>query len=288
MIPVFAIEGGVGLAAGRAASVVGLIGAFGGLLYVAWLVPGGVSARTRRRLGWVAWSGLATALAGGGLWLVLETGDLAGAVSAGNLGAVLGETQFGRLLLWRVGLLGLAAGAFALGRLRVATVLAGAALALQAGHGHAEAMYGPGLLLLSSGLHLLASGAWLGALLPLLVTCVGEPPAVARLAARRFHPVGVACVSVLVVTAGAQSVAWIGSVQGLFGTAYGWMALAKLGLFAALVALAAGNRRRHAAAAFDDAARWGLVSRIVGEVVAGLAVVFAAGVLMELAPAMRM
>ncbi len=287
MIPPFPIEGGVGLAVGRAVSVAGLMAAFGGLLYVTWLAPRDLAVRTQGLLRRAAWAGLGLALAGAALWLLLETLDLAGDVTPADLSAVLEDTQFGHLLAGRVVLLGLAGAAFALDRRLAAVALAGGALALQAGHSHAQAMYGPGLLLGSSVLHVLASGAWLGALIPLYISCVSETPAMAQQAARRFSPVGLGCVCVLILTAAAQSLAWIGDLPGLLGTAYGWMAGAKLVLFAALIALAAGNRARHRRVTFAASARRAVLQNIAAETVLGLLVILAAGVLTELPPAMH-
>ena len=66
---------------------------------------------------------------------------------------------------------------------------------LQAGHSHAWSMEdGPNLLVASDCVHLLAAGAWLGGLLPLLLVVRGTPPLVGALAARWFSPLGKACV----------------------------------------------------------------------------------------------
>jgi putative copper resistance protein D len=102
--------------------------------------------------------------------------------------------------------------------------------------------------------HLLAAGAWLGAL-PGLAWLLGIArragsealiDAAAR-ATRRFSVLGGACVAILVVSGAVNAWHLVGSVPALVGTGYGRMLLAKLGLFAAMLALAADNRLRVAA-----------------------------------------
>jgi copper resistance protein D len=117
---------------------------------------------------------------------------------------------------------------------------AGIAVLLQAGHSHALAMH-QGLLLLSQCLHLLAAGAWLGGLLPLLLFVRKAPRNGSAIAAQRFSILGITCVVALVSTAAFQLA---GGLSGLLGTAYGWVALFKLILFALLLAFAALNYLR--------------------------------------------
>ncbi len=110
--------------------------------------------------------------------------------------------------------------------------------------------------------------------------------------ARRFSPLGFACVLVLAVTAFVQGWALIGSFGALGGTAYGWMALLKLLLFALLLGLAAVNRQSLtpslARAMTAEAARRRLLASVAIEVVLGLAAILAAGLLASLEPTMPM
>jgi copper resistance protein D len=169
--------------------------------------------------------------------------------------------------------------------------LAGLALALQAGHSHAFAMeHGPSLLLYAEGLHLLAGGAWLGGLLPLLILVRDAPPKPAAETLKRFSKLATFCVIAIAGTACLQGWVLGGGVAGLIGTAYGWVLFLKAALFAALLGLAAINRfRLTPALERQDAqkARWALLRTIAGETVLGLMVVLAAGVLSGLEPGMH-
>ncbi|MBV8400063.1 MAG: CopD family protein [Acetobacteraceae bacterium] len=96
---------------------------------------------------------------------------------------------------------------------------------------------------------------------------------------------------ILAATAAAQGFELIGSVAGLFGTAFGQLALVKIALFLVLLAVAAFNRFRltHTmATARDEWARRRVVQTVGAETFTGLLVVFAAGVLGSPPPAMHM
>jgi putative copper export protein/mono/diheme cytochrome c family protein len=287
VIPPFDIEGGATLALARAASVAGLVAAAGGLAYAALLRPPGLAAALRGSLRTACWWSLAAALAGALLWLGAQTEDMAGALSAGGLWAVLDGTLFGHLVAARIGLLALAALALFRRWAIIAAGLACAALALQAGHSHALAMGGDCLLLASSVLHLLGAGLWLGGLPGLWLVVAGAPPDMAQAAARRFSVAGIACVAALLATAAFQGTVLVASVPGLVGTAYGWVVCVKIALFAALLALAARNRRTLTPRLETAPARAALGRSILAEIALGLAVLTAAGVLTELQPAMH-
>lgn len=299
----FGLEGGWALALVRGLSVATLLSVFGALLFRAALAPqvlrhmepaaAAVFGRQWRALFWSAW--LAAVLTALG-WLVLQSVAMVDAPSVwGSLAAmpaVLMDTQFGHFLLLRLGLLVLAAFVLAWsGRLWAASGLAACATALQAGHGHAAAMAdGVSPLLLSVVAHLLAAGAWLGGLLPLLLLVAAASPEAAARASHRFAPLGLACVLLLAGTAFFQASVLIGGLPGLAGTAYGWMALVKLLIFAILVGLAVSNRFRltPALAAADAAdAKRRLRRSIATEAGAGLLLVLTAGFLGSLPPAMH-
>jgi putative copper export protein len=74
--------------------------------------------------------------------------------------------------------------------------------------------HGPSLLLYSEGLHLLAGGAWLGGLLPLLILVRDAPPKPAAEALRRFSKLATLCVLAIAGTACFQGwvlvAAWLG------------------------------------------------------------------------------
>ena len=151
-------------------------------------------------------------------------------------------------------------------------------------------MHGPSLLLYAEGLHLLAGGAWLGGLLPLLILVRDAPPKPAAEALRRFSKLATLCVVAIAGTACFQGWVLGGGVAGLIGTAYGWVLLLKAALFALLLGLAAINRFRLTPALGRQEAqpaRGALMRTIAAETVLGLMVVLAAGVLSSLEPGMH-
>ncbi len=162
--------------------------------------------------------------------------------------------------------------------------LAGLAVLLEAGHGHGFAMT-DNALLLSQALHLLASGAWLGALMPLLIvvrTPLSPRPRLPRAASQRS---GRSPVTVLAGTALYQGLELSGGLSGLTGTAYGGVLLTKAALFALLVALSGGQSLPpHPCARWTLTARrrgGRLLSSIAAETVIGLLVVLAASAAVE-------
>jgi putative copper resistance protein D len=244
---------------------------------------------------------LTVAVVAGTIWLVLEAIYIAGgdrlADGIAVLGPVLSETNFGHLLAIRLALLVLAAVVFGSGCNRGRTViafgLAGAAVVLQAALGHGAAMAGAEghLLLVSLALHLLAAGAWLGGLAPLLISVGVLPRAASHAAAARFSILGTSCVPVLVATTLLQGWYLVGGISGLFGTAYGRIALAKLALFAVLLGFAAVHRFRLVPAlmaADAGVAPTQLRHSILAETLVGLLVVILAGILLNLSPNMAM
>ena len=184
-MPVFAPDGGAALVLARGFAVAFLLSAFGTLVFRMAVVPrafGGMTldaiAAVERWL--LRWTRLSLLLAGLGLcaWGAVLTRYLAGPEAigawAGSAGEVLADTSFGHV--WSLQILLLAATGAMLSRnpgvvrWRMALVLASAAVLAEVGHGHAYAMAtGPSYLEISNVLHLWAAGAWLGALLPLLL-----------------------------------------------------------------------------------------------------------------------
>lgn len=193
-----------------------------------------------------------------GLWL--QATNVAGSSmpALGVLFPLVTETQFGRVWALRLALLIVIA--FLLKRgvaenppanyppLNLAlgvTFLAASAFA-----GHAAAGDG-GAFWLQAGadaLHLIASGLWLGGLLPLFYLLFGchrdkglTSLAIAREAARRFSKLALASVIVLICTGLFNGWNLVGSFAPLLGTAYGQFLLLKLGLLLPLLAIAAVN-----------------------------------------------
>jgi len=243
---------------------------------------------------------LAVAIAAALIWLVAQAAFMAEAESLGDVAAavwpVLTATHFGHVLGARLLLLMLSALAFGDGskggRRLLAALLAGVALTLHTWSTHAAAAEGIDhvILLGAESLHLLAAGAWLGSLAPLLMAVSALEPDQGARAARRFSPLGMLCVAVLAGAALGQSWILIGGLPGLIGTDYGRVALVKLTLLLVLLALAIANRFRYAPAmrgpASADAKRR-LRRSIAVETAVGLIAVLAASLLANLPPAVH-
>jgi len=238
---------------------------------------------------------LGVALLAGIAWLGLQTQAMAEtqsfAETAAAVPSVLFGTRFGQVLCLQAAALAAAALFAGLSRDRLVAMLAGLAVLLEAGHSHAFAMaHGLSPLLLSQSMHLVAAGAWLGGLLPLLVVVAHAPLDVAHRVLKRFSPIATVSVVILAATALLQGAVLSGGLKGLFGTAYGSVLLLKLALFAALIVLAANNRLRLTPALASrngDATRRSLALSIGIETAIGLLVVLAAAALSGLEPGMH-
>ncbi|HET7766079.1 MAG TPA: copper homeostasis membrane protein CopD [Burkholderiales bacterium] len=231
---------------------------FGELAFHAWIArPAGEAPHLRQRTLRIAACCLALVLLSGLAWLAVEAVRMSGlpparALDRGTLGTVLADTLFGRAWIVRFALAAALGATLLVSRRRaelasLSAVLAAGLLGSLAWAGHAAAERGADRLvhLSADAAHLLAAGAWLGALLP-LAHALARPPALelAERTVRRFSVMGIACVSVLVITGTASAWYTVGSVPALFGTNYGRLLLAKLALFAGMIALAAANRLR--------------------------------------------
>lgn len=111
--------------------------------------------------------------------------------------------------------------------------------------GHARTHEGPlgQIQIIGDALHLLAAGAWLGALagfLALLATAPEDPETVRALAT--FSGVGMSAVAILLVTGTVNAWLILPEPTALASTLYGRLLAAKVGLFALMVAFAAHNR----------------------------------------------
>lgn len=199
------------------------------------------------------------------------TGRPGAALEPGAWLGLLGGTQFGTVWLVRHGLLLLLAALILLrereesapdwAALRLeAWLLCGFGMGAMAWAGHAAAVE-PGAFeaALLDALHLVAAGAWLGALVPLallLRAASSESGADARpyavLAARRFS--SLALVTMLAVIATGLWNTWnqVGGFPALVGTRYGWLVMLKVGLLVPILALAGMNRKRFLPALSGD------------------------------------
>ena len=192
---------------------------------------------------------LAAAMAGSSVWPVDHTA----------IGALLSGSAIGPAWMVRVAALVLAGLAALLATrdrwLLVVALASGVALATLAWTGHGAAGEGlPGWVhLIADILHLVAAGAWVGALLG-LVLLVSRPAArvdakhlsLMHRALHGFGAVGTLVVATIVVTGLVNSWMLVGvnNVGALGTTLYGRLLLGKLALFAAMLGLAALNRFR--------------------------------------------
>ncbi|HTY65101.1 MAG TPA: copper homeostasis membrane protein CopD [Alphaproteobacteria bacterium] len=204
----------------------------------------------------------AVAFVSGALWLGIEAMSMSGeplgkALAPSVVGAVLGTTLFGRLWLLRGLLLAALAACVvrSIARQKSATSDAiGLTLSLGfavtlAWAGHAAGVEGrEGAALLAAQIaHVLATAGWLGALpaLAMLLALARTRPGAlgfAAAATRRFSPLGMTWVAVLVGSGIVNSWVLVGTIPALVGTAYGRLLLIKLALVLAMLGLAALNR----------------------------------------------
>jgi copper resistance protein D len=226
------------------------------------------ASRYRRRVV-AAWL---IAVSSGACWLLLEATLMSGRTleegwDLAVLGTVIEGTLFGRA--WSVrALLALAlAAVWAIAPRRrpshrfaapvLAVTLSAGLTAGLAWAGHANARGGADGVIhhVSDGIHLLAAGAWLGGLAPLIATLrrLGPSPtrgdldSGARLVAR-FGLLAAGCVGLLLTTGVINARYTLRSPMALLDTPYGHLLLIKLVLFALMLALAAANRARLAPA----------------------------------------
>lgn len=201
------------------------------------------------------------------LWLAIHSADVASlplreAVASGVAAEILAATLFGRAMTWHLAFAAAFIAMLVLGRIvgegrwrayldAVEAALAASVLATLAWTGHAAATRGFDryVHLGCDVVHLLAAGAWLGAL-PLLAVVLmraaqRQLPALDRTAlvtTRRFSAVGVGCVGALLVTGTVNACYLVATPSALFETRYGQLLLAKLALFAVMLAFAVRNR----------------------------------------------
>ena len=248
------------------AAGLGLVGLVTATLLVGHRDRPTVLAWEARMLGWArALTGLvlATGLATLAHQSAVVTGRPGAALEIGEWTRLLGHSQFGTVWLVRHGVLLLLVALLLLrereesvaDRLALrgeAWLLAGVGAAAMAWAGHAAAVEGVGLpAALVDALHLLAAGAWLGALLPLAALLRAAAQAegadarpFAVLAVRAFSRLAFTVMLLLVATGLANTWFQVGSVPALVGTSYGWLLLAKVALLIPVLLLAQHNRRR--------------------------------------------
>jgi putative copper resistance protein D len=218
------------------------------------------AAAVRTQIRGVAGISLAITGASGAIWVLLEAAGMSGlpfseAITGDVLSTVVNETQFGLVFEIRFVLAIILAVCLAYDRLRLARWLAlASALGLVAAiawTGHAGSTVGEmaPLHLAADALHLIASAAWIGGLVPfaLLLAAARRYPGetwawLARDATQRFSMLGIASVATLLGSGIVNAWILVGSVNGLIVTQYGRLLMLKIALFVVMVAFAAVNR----------------------------------------------
>ncbi len=246
---------------------------------------------------------LLTALAWADSLAVNMGGEWSDAIDPETLDAVLFDTAFGRVWVWRLALAGALVAALvfahppwslfyrvAMGGLSVALLVSIAGASHAAMHtGLAGAVHQ-----CADCLHLLCSGFWLGGLLALgyvvaRARASGDWMALARRALARFSILGIGAVGLLLAT-GIVNAFFLASPRSLIGTAYGYVLIAKIALFAGMIALALFNRRIFLRGIVNSGAGQGQtaaarLSRTIGaEQALGLVVLLLVGILGALPP----
>ena len=120
----------------------------------------------------------------------------------------------------------------------VAVILAAAVMTT---HAAARLADSP-LLMAASLLHMLGAAIWIGGI-PAFILAIRQShgPGAFRLIGARFSRMSMAGVGCILVSATVFSLLYIGSLQAMYGTAYGVMVGAKGAMFAALLLLGLGN-----------------------------------------------
>ena len=222
----------------------------------------------RRQAGSLAWICLAIAVLSGAAWWLLLAAEIGGGpfndVLSGDVAwRVLTRTRFGMDWTARLVLaLLLGGGLVARARYRdvvprawnsVLAILAVSFLGSLAWAGHASGTPGAAgdVHIVADVLHLIAAGTWVGSLLPLALLFAAArrstDPAVAsfvREATSRFSALGVIAVCTVLATGLINACILVGSFPALTTTDYGRLLITKIGLFAAMVCIAAFNRVR--------------------------------------------
>jgi putative copper resistance protein D len=219
-------------------------------------VPNGMPA-LRRQLAMLVWIALAIATLSGIAWLVWLSADIYGtpiieACLHGGVWSVLIDTRFGLVWIARLGLAVLLGMLMLWPATRLLQLAAAASLlAPIALIGHAGATPGTAgqIHLASDVVHLLATGAWVGALPALILLLararhIGGPAwgDYSIAATRRFSLIGTISVGALLASGLINSWNLLGGPRDLIATDYGLLVLSKIGLFAAMVVIATVNR----------------------------------------------
>ena len=230
----------------RGAAVAAALLLWGGYAFLAVLTPVGLAPALARRIAPATRAALAVALVLAPVWLLAQGAAMGGDLDGATLGTVLTETAFGRV--WQAHLLGLLllVGTRSSGGTAGRWLSAGAAgllVANLARLGHAAAQTGPGAGWLEADhvLHLLATGAWLGAL-PCVLALMGaldgpDHRADAAAALRRFSTAGHAVVALVLATGTLDMAVLLARAPADVATPYRTILFVKLRLVGAMTVI---------------------------------------------------
>lgn len=249
----------------------------------------------RRRANIMTWAALAVAIVSGALWLALLAADIYGAPLVevclqGAPWAVLSGTRFGAVWSARLAAALLLAMLLPWPALRWLHLAAAAALiAPLALVGHAGASPGAAgqLHLASDAVHLVAAAVWLGGLpaLALLLSLARPPRGLAARAAARFSMLGIASVAALLASGIVNSWMLLSTPRDLIATDYGRLLFLKIGLFAAMLVIAAVNRFHLTPRLAGVPARHPLMRNSLAETALGAGILLLVGALGTMQPA---
>ena len=265
--------------------------------------PAGTKVQARsfdHKLTTLIWLALAIAIISGAAWLVLLASDILGASLVdiclhGGAWPVLFDTRFGLVWCARFALallLGLLMLWPAARTLQLAAAIALAALPALVGHAGATPGTAGEVHLVSDMVHLLASSAWLGGL-PAFVLLLWQARRTAEpawydftiRATRRFSVVGILSVGALLASGLINSWNLLSGPRDLVISDYGRLVALKIGLFAAMVGIAAVNRFYLTPRLPDLSVQRALQRNSLAEVGLGLCALLCVGVLGTLPPA---
>ncbi|WP_204328794.1 copper homeostasis membrane protein CopD [Rhizobium leguminosarum] len=228
---------------------------WGTFAYLSALVPADLSERIGGRLQIYAFFGIAVIVATTAVLLPLRAATIgegwSDAIDPSTVVAVLFDTNVGRA--WQVqavaaALLGLSVFLSAHRRQAAVAISSGLLLASQAFTGHAAMSQGwTGFAhRLNDILHLLSGGAWLGALLPVILLLpllsTAEFASEARTALIRFSNAGHAAVAIVLLTGIANMMLILGGLPLEWSFPYQVMLSIKIVLVIIMVTLAIANR----------------------------------------------
>jgi len=221
------------------------------------------AALNRLRINWTRtiWIALIVAILSAAAWFVLLATQIYGESiskvgSQGGFWTVATDTRFGQVWCGRLamavllGAIVLRAPSQSRAWSFAAVVLAAAFLASLAWVGHAGASPGidGNIHLTSDVLHLLAAGAWVGGLLPLVMllasalreSSIGDM--IVPHAVNRFSWLGIVSAGTLLMTGIINTRYLVVTIANLFGTDYGRLVVVKICLFLAMIGVATVNK----------------------------------------------